>query len=62
MEVFRVGIRNAQGQKLMIEVNNTQSYAMARDFVIRETKAQVCLALVNPIEQTIFDEPEKILA
>jgi len=50
MNTYRLGFRDSQGNKQVAEVDNVPSFLFARDFVIREAKASVCLALVNPIE------------
>lgn len=62
MNAYRVAARTADGVKSVYEVDQVNNFAMAREFVIRETKAYVCLALVNPIEKPVFVEPEKQLA
>lgn len=60
MDTYRVGIRNQKGEKVMLEVSGIQSHAFARDFVTRETKAPVVLALVNPIEPKAPMEPQTV--
>lgn len=56
MSCFRVGARR-NGKNAVFEVNHISSFALARDFVIRETQADVVLALVNPIEPKEIPAP-----
>lgn len=50
MDTYRLGYRNANGDKNIAELDGVSSYHFAREFVIREAQAVVCLALVNPVQ------------
>jgi hypothetical protein len=57
MSIFRLAYRDINGQKHVGEMNGLASYQFAREFVIREARAVVCLALVTPIEPQESPEP-----